>query len=101
MKISDLFPGAWTPRSGKADGYPYDLDGSLRNCRFATGVDTFPWIGGDGTVAQIGSVSGFFPQQDMTIWYQMMGKMPFGPGVTTTPINLQWQMTVPGLSKVA
>ena len=96
--IARLFPGAWLPAQ-EPHGYPYDLDGAIRFARPATGVDYFPWVGGDGTVPQIGMVSGFLRQMDMTVWGQMTGKLPFGPGSTTIPLNLQWQTTVPGLVK--
>lgn len=98
--IRRLFPTAWVPRSGAHDGYQYDLDGSLRYDRFATGVDFFPWVGGDGTVAQIGAVSGLLPMADTYVWGQMIGKEPFGPGSTTFPLNLQYQITIPGLYKM-
>ena len=96
--IRKFFPTAWTPAK-EPNNYPYDLDGSLRYSRFATGIDYFPTVGGDGTIAQIGMVSGFLRQFDATIWAQMTGKKPSGPGVTTVPLNLQWQATVPGLQK--
>lgn len=96
--IRKYFPSAWRPAK-EPDGYPFDLDGSLRFPRLATGIDYFPWVGGDGTVAQIGAVSGFMQQMDARVWAQMTGKMPSGPGSTTYPINIQWQVTVPGLSK--
>lgn len=96
--LQRMFPTAWQPAI-EPDGYQFDLDGSLRYNRFATGVDYFPFVGGDGVVPQIGAVSGIFPQMDVFIWQQMTGKIPFGPGSTTVPINLQYQITVPGLSK--
>lgn len=96
----NMFPTAWRPRSGKTDGYQYDLDGSLRYDRFKTQEDKWPWVGGDGTIPFIGAVSGILGQQDVFVWYQAMGKMPSGPFSTTQPINLQYQVTVPGLYKM-
>lgn len=94
-----LFPTAWEPTI-EPNGYPFDLDGSLQYTRPKTGIDFFPWIGGDGTVPQIGMVSGLMRQNDVAVWGQMTGKVPTGPGATTVPVNLQWQITVPGLSKL-
>ncbi len=96
--LRKFWPSAWRPAK-EPDNYPTDLDGSLRYVRLATGIDYFPWIGGDGTVAQIGAVNGFMRQLDVRVWSQMTGKVPSGPFSTTSPLNLQWQVTVPGLSK--
>lgn len=96
--IRKFFPTAWRPAK-EPDGYQFDLDGSLRYNRFATGIDYFPTIGGDGTIPQIGAVSGFLRQFDVAVWAQATGKMPSGPFATTQPLNLQWQITVPGLVK--
>ena len=93
-----IFPTAWRPAK-EPDGYQFDLDGSLRFNRFATGIDFFPTVGGDGTVPQIGMVSGFMMQRDVSVWAQAVGRKPSGPMATTQPINLQWQVTVPGLTK--
>lgn len=98
--LQKMFPTAWTPRSGAHDAYPYDLDGALRFTRPRTGQDYYPTIGGDGTIEQIGMVSGFMGQMDSVVYQPMFtGKIPFGPGIMSTPINLQWQITVPGLTK--
>lgn len=97
--LQKMFPTAWTPRSAAHDGYQYDLDGSLRYDRFKTGIDYFPWVGGDGTIPQIGMVDGFLQQFDALVWSQMTGKVPSGPFATTQPINIQWQTTIPGLTK--
>ena len=96
--IEKVYPTAWLPYH-EPNGYPFDFNGSLRYPRPKTGIDYFPRVGGDGTVSQIGMVSGFMAQQDMLIWSQMTGKVPFGPGSTTLPLNLQWQITPPGLIK--
>jgi hypothetical protein len=96
--LAKIFPTAWVP-DYSATGYPLDLDGALRYSRPKTGIDYFPWVGGDGTIPQIGMVSGFMRQMDVTVWAQATGKAPFGPASTTTPLNLQWQITPPGLIK--
>lgn len=96
--VSKLYPTAWEP-AREPNGYPFDLDGSLRYGRPKTGIDKFPFIGGDGTVSQIGNVSGFLRQMDGRVWGQMTGKLPSGPGSTTYPINIAWQVTIPGLVK--
>lgn len=82
---------AWMPHP--APGTPYDLDGGERITRPKTGIDVFP------NVPMIGMVSGFLRQFDPFVWAQMYGKNPFGPGVGSVPVNLQWQITVPGLTK--
>ena len=81
----------WKPRFG--DGYPLDLDGSERITRFRQGVSPRPYP------PLVGCVSGFMPQQDIRFWNTHFGKSPSGPNVTSIPVNLQWQITVPGLSK--
>lgn len=73
---------------------PYDLDAGERITRGATGVDTWPYP------PIIGAISGFMPQQDMTIYRGMFKRLPTGPGVTTVPLNFAWQITVPGLTKM-
>jgi len=85
----------WKPRSGCADSYPLDLDGAERQVRFRTGVSPRPYP------PIIGCVSGFLPQMNPAVWAGMYFKEPWGPGVTTVPVNLQWQITVPGLQKVS
>lgn len=97
--IGRLFPSAWEPAQ-EPHSYPFDFDGSQRYSRNKTGLDVFPFVGGDGTIGQIGSVSGFMPQLDQFVWAQGTGKKPFGPFSTTQPVNVEWQMTVPGLGKV-
>lgn len=96
--IAKIFPTAWLPAI-EPNGYPFDFDGALRYARPKTGIDYFPWVGGDGTIPQIGMVSGFMQQMDVSVWSQMTGKLPSGPGATTLPLNLQWQITPPGLVK--
>ena len=81
----------WKPRHG--DGYPLDLDGAERITRFRQGVSPRPYP------PLIGCVSGFMPQQDIRFWYSHIAKTPTGPNVTTVPVNLQWQMIIPGLTK--
>ncbi len=96
--LAKVFPTAWVPDIS-ATGYPMDLDGAERYARPKTGIDYFPRVGGDGTIPQIGMVSGFMRQMDVTVWEQMTGRVPTGPGSTTLPLNLQWQITPPGLIK--
>lgn len=86
-------------RSGAADGYPYDLDGALRFVRPRTGIDVFPSHNNAGSMAQLGQVSGLLPMQDARVWAQGFGRMPSGPIVSAIPDNLQWQISVPGLTK--
>lgn len=96
--VKKAFPSAMVP-DYSANGYLFDLDASLRYTRPKTGIDRFPFVGGDGTVSQIGWVSGFMPQMDARVWFQMTGRIPTGPGSTTFPVNLQYQAIVPGLGK--
>jgi hypothetical protein len=95
-----MFPTSWFPRSQTGDGYQYDLDGALRYNRLKTGIDKFPYVGGDGTIPFIGAINGLLPQNDIFVWAQAVGKRASGPGSTTQPINLQYQITVPGLYKL-
>ena len=87
------------PRNGAADGYPFDLDASMRFVRPKTGIDVFPSHNNAGSFAKLGQVSGFLPQMDGRVWAQGYGKMPSGPIVSSIPANLQWQINVPGLTK--
>src|SRR5579872_3309962 len=87
------------PRNGKVDGYPLDLDGAERHTRFKTGIDFWPIQTNATDFAKLGQVNGFMPQQDQVVWAQGYGKEPSGPIVSILPINLQWQMTIPGLNK--
>lgn len=96
--IARFYPTAWEPAK-EPNGYQYDLDGALRYNRFATGRDYFPTVGGDGTIEQIGMVSGFMMQRDASVWAGMTAKKPSGPFSTTEPVNLQWQASIPGLAK--
>lgn len=84
----------WKPRiHSSADHYPYDFDGSERQTRFPTGVDKFP------VQSMIGCVSGFMPQLTRFMLAQHYAKVPSGPGSTAYPLNLQWQIVIPGLNK--
>jgi hypothetical protein len=82
------------PRSGARDGYPFDLDASLRYTRFGTGtaIHPFPPV--------IGMVSGILPLFDDWTMREAIARPAYGPGSTTVPLNLQWQATVPGLTKM-
>lgn len=86
-------------RNVNRDNYPLDLNGSLRYTSPKTGYDFWPAHDNADNFAQLGQVSGFMPQQDPFVWAQGYGKMPSGPIVSALPLNLTWQMTVPGLSK--
>ena len=92
---------AFVPRSGCADHYPYDLDGSERHTRPSTGVDFWPAHDNRNNFAKLGQVSGLMPEQDALVWGTGYGKNPSGPIVSELPLNLQWQVTVPGLNKQA
>lgn len=83
-----------TPRKD-ANGYPFDLDASERWTRPHTGIDFYPYP------YLIGCLSGFMPQYNRTNPSIGYAKSPFGPNITQLPVNLQWQITVPGLSKGA
>lgn len=83
----------WKPRGDKS--YPLDLDGSERQPRFKTGNDLWPYP------SVIGCVSGLLPQMDWRIWGQAFGKNGFGPTFQPFPVNLQWQINIPGMSKMA
>lgn len=85
--------GMWKPRRDKS--YPLDLDGSERQTRFKTGSDLFPYP------PIIGCVSGFLPQMDWRVWAQGIGKNGYGPSFQAFPVNLQWQINIPGMSKMS
>jgi hypothetical protein len=72
-----------------------DLDGSERQQRFKTGFDPKPYP------PIIGCISGFLPQMDWRVWGQAFGRNGFGPTFQAFPINLQWQMNIPGMTKTA
>jgi hypothetical protein len=82
----------WKPRGDRS--YPLDLDGAERQPRFPTGVDVWPYP------PIIGMVSGFLAQMDWRVWGQGFGKNGSGPSYQPFPVNLAWQITVPGLAKV-
>lgn len=86
-------------RAGAVDGYPFDLDASLRYVRPKTGVDYYPTHSNRDNFAKLGLVGGFLPQMDNRVWAQGYGKNPSGPIVSALPENLQWQITIPGLNK--
>jgi hypothetical protein len=98
------------PRPGEVDylrgqeGYPINLDAGEHFFRLHTGID-FPWF-----PPMIGAMQEFLPQVDMLIWQNMYRKAPVGPlfdwqpglaGLPTPVANTQYQLTVPGLTKVA
>lgn len=86
------------PRNGASDGYPFDLDGSLRFVRLRTGIDIYPQHPRDDFV-KLGMVSGFLPEMDNAILSMAFGQVPYGPIMSQIPDNLQWQITIPGLNK--
>lgn len=97
-----LFPKlGHVSRAGAGDHYPFDYDASLRYTRQKTGYDFFPVLDNAHTFQQLGCVSGLMPEQDILVWAQGYAKDPFGPIVSQLPANLQWQITIPGLSKQA
>ena len=90
-----------TTPSYRRGNYPLDLDAALRYVRPKTGIDFFP-----SPIVAIQNniparfISGFLPQMNVEVWMQAFGKKAFGPGVNSTPLNLQAQITVPGLTKM-
>lgn len=92
---------AFKPNDCGPGHYPLDLNGSDRFTRPKTGYDFYPAHDNADNFQQLGQVSGLMMQQDAIVWAQAWGKDPFGPimGSITVPFNLQWQITVPGLSK--
>jgi hypothetical protein len=86
---------------GDGNGYPFDFDASERFTRPKTGYDFWPTHSNKDNFAKLGCVSGLLPEMDDFVWGQGYGKDPFGPIVSELPVNLQWQVTVPGLNKYA
>lgn len=82
----------WKSRGDKV--YPLDLDGSERQPRFKTGLDIFAYP------PIIGCISGLLPQMDWRVWGQAFGKNGYGPTFQPFPLNLQYQVNIPGLSKM-
>lgn len=76
------------------DDYPFDFDMSLRFERTSNNAWNVPYP------YMIGCVSGFMPQYDAHWMRSHIGRMPTGPNTVFDPLNLAWQMTVPGLEKV-
>lgn len=88
----------WWPRPPDAvSHYRPDLDAAERHTRPATGYDTFPHP------PLTGALSGFLPSYDSFMFGGNYGKSPFGPGPGSQapPVNLQWQMIIPGLQKIS
>lgn len=82
----------WKPAK-QANNYPLDLDGGEKFTRFRTGISPWPYP------SIIGCINGFIPLQDAWVRRRMIGRAPMGPNVSTVPVNLQQQMTIPGLAK--
>jgi len=85
----------------RQDRYPLDLDGAEKFTRPKTGFDYWPSHSNKDNFQKLGMVSGFCPEFDTRIWSGMFGHMPYGPIVSALPVNLQWQITVPGLNKTS
>lgn len=83
---------SFLPRRDR-NNYPLDLDGSDRHTRFKRQehMNPYPPI--------IGCITGFMREQDAFILNASVGKIPFGPGMASVPVNLQWVAIIPGLSK--
>jgi hypothetical protein len=69
--------------------YPLDLDASMKITRFETGGNYYPWP----------AMAGFIYEPVAEInnaWLlQAQGPTPFGPGVTSFPIEDQWRISPP------
>ena len=100
FNIFDKFASAIRDRTTKRPdypwehpGYPLELDASQRYTRFETGGGYWPWP----------YLSGFFYQpvaETNNAWIlQAQGRTPYGPNVTTVPINTQFTFNPPILSK--
>lgn len=102
MRLSERILGSmgFHPRNGASDGYPFDLDASLRFVRPASGIDKFPSHNNSGSFAKLGSMNAIAPLLD-TIWYatSTFAKPSWGPIMSAFPDNLQWQVTIPGMNK--
>jgi hypothetical protein len=91
----------------RQDKYPWDMDGAEKFTRPKTGYDYWGTHSNSDNYQQLGYVSGFMVEMDTRIWSSAFGHMPFGPSQgsmpqalgSPLPINLQWQITVPGLTK--
>lgn len=92
---------AFFPKSTQEIGanYPLHLDGSLKYTRFKTGYDFWPAHDNADNFAKLGCVDGFMPLQDALVWSQGYGQPAFGPIASELPLNLNWQITIPGLNK--
>jgi len=86
------------------EGYPLNFDAGEHFFRLKTGFDYFPFP------PMIASIQEFLPQFDMLIWHSMYRKAPVGPfldwqpglsGLAVPVANVQNQVSVPGLGKVA
>lgn len=90
----DLLRRIWRP-SVDPNGYPFDLSAGDKRVRHVTGYDFFPWP------SLCGAITSGMPQY-------FIGAMPgtgiapsmWGPGTGALPVNLQWQTTIEGLTKV-
>jgi len=81
--------------------YPIDLDAGLKFTRPRKGFSIFGTPCNANNLQQLGYLNGMFSQQDLFVWMQAIGKMPFGPVTSAPPVNLTSQITIPGLNKQA
>lgn len=86
-------------RAGKVDAYPFDYDASERFTRPKTGADRFPQPNNHNSMAQLGNMSPMLRLFDTSVLGMAYGRDPYGPIVSALPVNLQWQIVVPGMSK--
>lgn len=76
-----------SPPRTRYGGYPFDLDGSERHIRPATGWTLWPdpatYPNGNG----IGLVSAILRQFDAAVYQQMIARIPAGPLINAVPFN--------------
>lgn len=86
--------GTWEPAINR-NGYPYDFHPAMRIMRLGDGPRNQPYP------VMLGSVGINMPMLNAVNVAGGVGPKPSGPGVNVEPVNLQYQVAVPGLSKVA
>jgi hypothetical protein len=85
--------GAWEPGINR-NGYPYDYHPATRHMRLGDGARPFPWPW------QFGAYGTSMPMVNSVAVSGGVAKKPSGPNVNIEPVNLQYQVAIPGLSKV-